>query len=106
MTRSLPSRVREEEDAPRSSARIRSVLPWDHAKPTPSKEPLTPAAGSRRIDAGLLIPGRGEPIKHATLIFEGKKIMYAGASKDLPPIYAALDAIESVPYLMPGMWGE
>ena len=64
-----------------------------------------------RIDASLLIPGRGEPIESATLIssFDLKaggtgKLVWVGASGDLPSEYSNVPVQASVPVLMPGLW--
>jgi len=56
-----------------------------------------------RIDAKLLIPGRGQPIDDGTLLVEGSKITYAGPRKDVPLPFQALPAT-AVNVLMPGMW--
>lgn len=61
------------------------------------------AEGLQRIDAGLLIPGAGEPLRDASLIARGAKIDWVGPAKDAPAL--AQDARTfSVPVLMPGMW--
>ena len=55
-----------------------------------------------RIDAGTLIPGRGEPFRPGTLLMENGAITYAG-----PPDGAPAEGAERtfrVPALMPGMW--
>ena len=56
-----------------------------------------------RIDAELLIPGRGDPIPNATLVYSGKTISFVGATECLPSKYAHLSA-QKVHILMPGMW--
>ena len=65
-----------------------------------------------RVDADVLIPGRGKPIENGTLICgtekaddseERGKILYAGARADVPFKYSSLSAIK-VPVLMPGLW--
>src|SRR2546427_3232029 len=56
-----------------------------------------------RIEADLLIPGRGEPIKNGCVVFDRGTIAFAGSIEDAPK--AAKGApIVSVPVLMPGMW--
>ena len=69
-------------------------------------------AAYTRIDADLLIPGRGKPFKDSTLVCgtqeaddsdERGKILYAGSTADLPSKYADLPAT-SVPVVMPGLW--
>ena len=62
-----------------------------------------PAEGVERVDANLLIPGRGEPVRDATLVFQGKTILYAGERAGLPAKWRGVHALE-VPVLMPGMW--
>ena len=52
-----------------------------------------------RIDADLLIPGRGEPISGGSVIVEGDRIVYAG-----PAAGATGETDVHVPALMPGMW--
>lgn len=62
-----------------------------------------PESQVERIDADLLIPGKGEPIKNGTLIIKNGKIEYAGSQKDTPIEYVSLQS-KKVPVLMPGMW--
>lgn len=59
-----------------------------------------------RIDTSLLIPGRGPPIPHATLIFNPSTslIIHIGATSTLPSQYASLPPTFIVPVLMPGLW--
>lgn len=56
-----------------------------------------------RLDADLLIPGKGDPIKTASLVWKDSKIVYAGESKKLPQEYGEMQAAK-VPVVMPGMW--
>lgn len=58
---------------------------------------------SHRINADLLIPGRGEPIKNGALVYKDGKITYAGAQKDVPVEFNSLRSTK-VPVLMPGLW--
>ncbi len=55
-----------------------------------------------RIDARRMIPGRGEPIDDATVILEGRGIIYAGPSAEAPhtPSFSAY----TTDVVMPGMW--
>ena len=53
-----------------------------------------------RIDADLLVPGRGEPVRDATVLLDGATIAYAGPRKGAPDVSPAT----SVPCLMPGLW--
>jgi imidazolonepropionase-like amidohydrolase len=55
-----------------------------------------------RIDADLLIPGRGEPIANGTVITEGGTITYAGPSAAAPGTSEA--TVTQVPVVMPGLW--
>ena len=64
-----------------------------------------------RIDADILIPGRGNPVKSGVLIYSpGKssggtgKIIWAGQVVHLPPSYLKLPVHLRVPVLMPGLW--
>ncbi|MCJ1451361.1 hypothetical protein MMC28_001697 [Mycoblastus sanguinarius] len=56
-----------------------------------------------RIDADLLIPGRGLPIQSATCIIHSKTIAYLGPQSELPPEYTSLPSVK-VPTLLPGLW--
>lgn len=53
-----------------------------------------------RIDADLLIPGRGDPIPDGAVVTDGATIAYAGPAAEAPE---SEDRI-SVPVVMPGMW--
>ncbi len=53
-----------------------------------------------RIDADLLIPGRGEPIEHGTVVMDGGRITYVGPTSGAP----AADTTVEVPAVLPGMW--
>lgn len=58
-----------------------------------------------RIEADLLIPGRGAPIQNGCVITDQKKIVYAGHIEQAPAIPADIDvATLSVPVVMPGLW--
>jgi imidazolonepropionase-like amidohydrolase len=56
----------------------------------------------QRIDAGLLIPGRGEPVRDASVIIDGPRITYAGPAATAPPAPAA--AARAVATVLPGLW--
>ena len=56
-----------------------------------------------RIDAERLIPGRGEPITAATVLLEGRSILYAGASTEAPATPPDVESVR-VDTVMPGMW--
>jgi imidazolonepropionase-like amidohydrolase len=53
-----------------------------------------------RIDTDLLIPGRGAPMRDATVVIDGSSIAYAGARQSAPDTPRS----HSVPCLMPGLW--
>ncbi|MEN8238022.1 MAG: amidohydrolase family protein [Actinomycetota bacterium] len=55
-----------------------------------------------RIEADLLIPGRGEPVPNGTVILEGEKIAYAGPADGAPETPGA--EVTAVPVAMPGLW--
>lgn len=54
----------------------------------------------QRIDADLLIPGRGTPSPDASVVLEGTTIRYVGPTAEAPPA----EDIVRVPVVMPGMW--
>lgn len=55
-----------------------------------------------RIEADLLIPGRGEPVAPGTVILDGDVITFAGRTADAP---ATPDAtVSEVTTVMPGLW--
>ncbi|RFU35066.1 hypothetical protein B7463_g1290, partial [Scytalidium lignicola] len=56
-----------------------------------------------RIDASVLIPGRGEPITDASVIVNENQIAWVGAQSSVPDIYGNLPTTK-VPVLMPGLW--
>ena len=61
------------------------------------------AAMATRIVADVLIPGRGEPIEHGTVVMDSGSIDYAGPTAGAPA--AALDDITvEAPVVMPGLW--
>lgn len=56
-----------------------------------------------RIDAELLIPGRGEPIKNGSLISSDGKIIFVGERDHLSQSYVDISPVQ-VRVLMPGLW--
>lgn len=56
-----------------------------------------------RIDAKLMIPGRGDPIENGTVLVKEDKIIYAGSRKEVPAEYVSVTGA-SVNVVMPGMW--
>jgi len=55
-----------------------------------------------RIEADLLIPGRGEPVPGGVVVLDGDLISYAGPGAGAPATPGA-DAVRAVA-VMPGMW--
>jgi imidazolonepropionase-like amidohydrolase len=55
-----------------------------------------------RIEADLLIPGRGEPFEGACVVLDGGMIAYAGASRSAPSTPDA--TVTEVPVVLPGLW--
>jgi imidazolonepropionase-like amidohydrolase len=55
-----------------------------------------------RIDAALLIPGRGEPVADATVLIDGTQISYAGPAAGAPA--AAGAPRRRVQTVLPGLW--
>src|ERR1700722_9531320 len=55
-----------------------------------------------RIEAELLIPGHGQPVRGGVVVLDGARIGYAGAATTAPPTPDA--AVSQVAAVMPGMW--
>ena len=55
-----------------------------------------------RIEAELLIPGHGDPIRDGVVLLDGAGIGYAGPAAMAPP--AAGAPVTRVVTVMPGMW--
>ena len=55
-----------------------------------------------RIEAELLIPGRGEPVRDAVVVFDGPAIRYAGPAAGAPVTPGA--QVHATTTVMPGMW--
>jgi imidazolonepropionase-like amidohydrolase len=65
----------------------------------------TTGATRSAVKAPLLIPGRGDPIKDAILVFSAGKIDYAGPQSDLPShLHVTPQQTTEVPVLLPGLW--
>jgi imidazolonepropionase-like amidohydrolase len=55
-----------------------------------------------RIEADLMIPGRGEPVPDAAVVLDGATITYAGPAAGAPPTPDATTT--RVQTVMPGLW--
>ena len=55
-----------------------------------------------RIDAGVLVPGRGEPIRQGTVVFDGPTLDFVGPTRDAPETPGATTVRAAA--VMPGMW--
>ena len=53
-----------------------------------------------RVEAQVLIPGRGAPIAEGAVVLDGANIAYAGPRAGAPPC----DQVVRVPVVMPGLW--
>lgn len=56
-----------------------------------------------RIEADVLIPGLGEPIRNGCVVFDGSAIAYAGPIEGAPSPGSS-DVTVSVPAVLPGLW--
>ena len=59
--------------------------------------------GTHHIHAGLLIPGRGEPIDDGVVVLDGDTIVFAGKAADAPS-RTSDDSVTEVPVALPGLW--
>jgi imidazolonepropionase-like amidohydrolase len=59
-------------------------------------------AGMHRIEAELLIPGRGQPVRDGVVVLDGARIGYAGPAGTAPESPGA--PISRAAAVMPGMW--
>lgn len=55
-----------------------------------------------RIDAGLLIPGRGEPVRDGAVVFDGPRITYAGPAAAAPEVPDG--SRRRAAAVLPGLW--
>ena len=55
-----------------------------------------------RIEADLLIPGRGDPVERGTVVVDNGKVTYAGPTDSAPNTPDA--DVTIVPVVMPGLW--
>jgi imidazolonepropionase-like amidohydrolase len=56
----------------------------------------------QRIEAGVLVPGRGAPVPDGCVIVDGPVLRYAGPLAGAPPAPQA--EVYRVPAVMPGLW--
>lgn len=56
----------------------------------------------QRIEADLLIPGRGEPVRPGVVVLDGPAITYAGPARDAPDTPGA--ARHQATAVLPGLW--
>jgi imidazolonepropionase-like amidohydrolase len=56
-----------------------------------------------RIEAGLLIPGKGDPVRDGVVILDGPRIGYAGPAASAPPAVPGMPVSRAVTVL-PGLW--
>ena len=71
--------------------------------PAMSKHGVTPTAGVQRIEADLLIPGRGAPGSDGVVVMDGPVITYAGPRDGAPQDASAAGPVRART-VMPGMW--
>jgi len=55
-----------------------------------------------RIEANVLVPGRGEPVADGVVVMDGPVISFAGPSSDAPDTSDAM--VVTAAAVMPGMW--
>jgi hypothetical protein len=77
--------------------------PLGHLPTRRQKVPDPEPAKLSGIKTALLIPGRGEPIKHGAVVIHEDKIAWAGPQSALPLKYSAM-AFTEVPVLLPALW--
>jgi imidazolonepropionase-like amidohydrolase len=56
----------------------------------------------QRIEAEILIPGKGQPIQDGCVVLEGAQILFAGPLASAPEDQGA--QVIRVPAVMPGLW--
>src|SRR6516164_8686195 len=68
----------------------------------PPHTPLWEVKPMHRIEAELLIPGRGGPVSDGVVVLDGARISYAGPAGVAPPTPGT--PVTRVTTVMPGMW--
>lgn len=56
-----------------------------------------------RIEADILIPGSGEPVRNGCVVFDGPTISYAGPIENAPRASSS-DTTVRAPAVLPGLW--
>lgn len=56
----------------------------------------------QRIEAGVLVPGRGEPVRNGCVVIDGATLTYAGPVSSAPDTPGA--EVHRVAVVMPGLW--
>src|SRR5512137_2877448 len=65
--------------------------------PGPGRTPL------ERIEADVLIPGRGDAVRNGCVVFDGPMITYAGPIEGAPRASGGMTT-HRVPAILPGLW--
>ena len=55
-----------------------------------------------RIEAGLLIPGEGEPVRGGVVVLDGEQVSYAGPARGAPEVPGA--QVHRATAVLPGLW--
>ena len=88
-------------------AQSQSPNPDSHREPFENdaaySEEQFKSKGTTCICTDLLIPGRGDPIRHAAVVLEEGKIVFVGSKDECPGKYEKAPRVE-VPIVMPGLW--
>ncbi|KAK4940388.1 hypothetical protein LTR10_019494 [Elasticomyces elasticus] len=107
---SLPdNKAPQPDDASHSSPlAVRQVYPEQEKAPSqPLSLPQAPTALAKHsthlISAELLIPGRGKPMTHVTVVIKDDKIQEIHSTASLPTHLQSLPSTK-VPVLLPGLW--
>lgn len=92
-------RPQEEDHSEASTAPIGSS---DRVQLQSNEEPVD-LSETYLLQADILIPGRGDPIRDASLVYSSSTIAWVGPTNSLPPKFKSLE-IQHVKVLMPGLW--
>lgn len=70
-----------------------------------AQDSTTAGAALSAVKTPLMIPGRGDPVKDAILVYSSGKIDYAGPLSKLPKsLEVPKERTVEVPVLLPGLW--